>query len=108
MTLTLYSVEEAQGEEEDGEPGEKHPGSWYVLSETRGETEHTWSGHKKSPNTTEVVTWGGGRELSPAVYSQYSQASQPARSPNNVHNTTQHWEKLHGYTEHYGPTRGSG
>ena len=82
----MYTVEEAQGkEEQEGETGKDHYGVLFILSETRGETSHTWSGHNKSPNTTEVV-----RELSPAVYSQYSsqyshQSVSTVRSPNNVH-----------------------
>ena len=57
MTLTFYTLEEAQGEqEEEGDTGEEHPGFWFILSPGEGETEDTWSGRNKSPATTEGVT----------------------------------------------------
>ena len=51
--LTSCTVEEAQGEEEEGEhcvspdPAQRRQHS---------SSQHTWSGQIKSPNTTEVVT----------------------------------------------------
>ena len=57
ITLTFYTVEEAQGEqEEEGDTGQEHPGFWFILSPRGVETEDPWSGQNKSPATTEVVT----------------------------------------------------